>query len=147
MGRSLMFLDASAIIAIISEEADAHRLLNRVDAAEKLYFSPSAAFEAIIGIARRKSVAERGDQVPTPPALIEQCQTIVLGFLAELKAVEIPLDTKVRELAVKCAHDYGRYVGHPAKLNFGDCFSYACAKAYRVPLLYKGTDFSQTDLA
>ena len=147
MGRSLMFLDASAIIAIISEEADAHRLLKRVDAAEALYFSPSSAFEAIVGIARRKSIAKRGDQVPTPPALIEQCQTIVLGFLAELKAVEIPMDTKVRELAIKAAHDYGRYVGHPAKLNFGDCFSYACAKAYRVPLLYKGDDFSQTDLA
>ncbi|MGX5804087.1 type II toxin-antitoxin system VapC family toxin [Bradyrhizobium sp. Arg314] len=142
-----MFLDASAIIAIISEEADAHRLLKRVESAEKLYFSPSSAFEAIVGIARRKSVAERGDQVPTPPALIEQCQTIVLGFLAELKAVEIPLDTKIRELAVKAAYDYGRYFGHPAKLNFGDCFSYACAKAYRVPLLYKGDDFSQTDLA
>lgn len=142
-----MFLDASAIIAIISEEADAHRLLNRVEAAEKLYFSPSSSFEAIVGIARRKSVAENGDQVPTPPALIEQCQTIVLGFLAELKAVEIPLDTKIRELAVKAAREYGRYVGHPAKLNFGDCFSYACAKAYRVPLLYKGNDFAQTDLA
>jgi ribonuclease VapC len=36
---------------------------------------------------------------------------------------------------------------HPAALNMGDCFSYACAKAYRVPLLYKGNDFPQTDLA
>ena len=147
MGRNLMFLDASAIIAIMSGEADSDRLLRRVDAAERLYFSPSSAFEATVGIARRKSVTESGDQVPTPPALIEQCQTVVLGFLAELKAVEIPLDTNIRELAVKAAREYGRYVGHPAKLNFGDCFSYACAKAYRVPLLYKGNDFSQTDLA
>ncbi|MDG4854746.1 MULTISPECIES: type II toxin-antitoxin system VapC family toxin [unclassified Mesorhizobium] len=142
-----MFLDASAIIAIISEEPGANRLLRKMEAAEKLYFSPSSAFEAIVGIARRKSVAENGDQLPTPPALIERCQMIVLGFLAELKAVEVPLDTRIRELAVRAAQDYGRYVGHPAKLNFGDCFSYACAKAYRVPLLYKGNDFSQTDLA
>ncbi|MDG4900693.1 MAG: type II toxin-antitoxin system VapC family toxin [Mesorhizobium sp.] len=142
-----MFLDASAIIAIISEEPDANRLLRKMEAAEKLYFSPSSAFEAIVGIARRKSVAENGDQLPTPPALIERCKMIVLGFLAELKAVEVPLDTRIRELAVRAAQDYGRYVGHPAKLNFGDCFSYACAKAYRVPLLYKGNDFSQTDLA
>ncbi|RUU27254.1 PIN domain-containing protein, partial [Mesorhizobium sp. M6A.T.Ca.TU.002.02.2.1] len=104
-------------------------------------------FEAILGIARRKSVAESGDQAPTLPALIDQRQTIVVGFLAELKAVEVPLDTAIRELAVKAARDYGRDVGHPAKLNFGDCFSYACAKAYRVPLLYKGNDFLQTDLA
>ena len=38
-------------------------------------------------------------------------------------------------------------VGHPAQLNLGDALSYACAKAYHVPLLYKGTDFSETDLA
>jgi ribonuclease VapC len=118
-----------------------------MESAEKRYFSPSSAFEATVAIARRKSVAERGDQAPTPPALIDQCQTIVMGFLAELKAIEIPLDTGIRELAIKAARDYGRYVGHPAKLNFGDCFSYACAKAYRVPLLYKGNDFSQTDMA
>lgn len=92
-------------------------------------------------------MAKSGDQAPTPPTLIDQSQTIVTGFLAELKAVEIPLDTAIRELALKAARDYGRYVGHPAKLNFGDCFSYACAKAYQVPLLYKGNEFSQTDLA
>ncbi|TIX94604.1 MAG: type II toxin-antitoxin system VapC family toxin [Mesorhizobium sp.] len=142
-----MFLDASAITALILREADADRLLRRIETAETLYFSPSSAFEAILGIARRKSVAESGDQAPTPPALIDQCRTIVIGFLAELKAVEVPLDAAIRELAVKAARDYGRYVGHPAKLNFGDCFSYACAKAYRVPLLYKGNDFLQTDLA
>ncbi|RVD11187.1 MAG: type II toxin-antitoxin system VapC family toxin [Mesorhizobium sp.] len=142
-----MFLDASAIIAIILREPDAGHLLRKMEPAEKLYFSPSSAFEAIVAIARRKSVAERGDQASTPPALIDQCQTIVMGFLDELKAVEIPLDTGIRELAIKAARDYGRYVGHPAKLNFGDCFSYACAKAYRVPLLYKGNDFSQTDMA
>ncbi|CCV12666.1 type II toxin-antitoxin system VapC family toxin [Mesorhizobium sp. STM 4661] len=142
-----MFLGASVVIAIILNEPGSDRLLRKVESAEKLYFSPSSAFEAIVGIARRKSVAKSGDQAPTPPALIDQCQTIVMGFLAELKAVEIAIDTAIRELAVKAARDYGRYVGHPAKLNFGDCFSYACAKAYRVPLLYKGNDFSQTDLA
>ncbi|MBR0924530.1 type II toxin-antitoxin system VapC family toxin, partial [Bradyrhizobium diazoefficiens] len=41
---------------------------------------------------------------------------------------------------------YSRLVDHPAQLNFGDCFAYACAKAYRIPLLYKGNDFAQTDL-
>lgn len=42
---------------------------------------------------------------------------------------------------------YGKMVGHPAQLNMGDAFSYSCAKAYRVPLLYKGMDFSETDMA
>ena len=42
---------------------------------------------------------------------------------------------------------YGKGTGHPARLNFGDCFSYAMAKRAGVPLLYKGDDFSKTDLA
>ncbi|MET3583383.1 ribonuclease VapC [Mesorhizobium robiniae] len=142
-----MFLDASAIIAILLEEADADSLLKKIENAEKLYFSPSSAFEAIVAIARSTSIAENGDQTSTPPALIDRGQMIVMDFLAELRAVEVPMDTRIRELAIKAARDYGRYVGHPAKLNFGDCFSYACAKAYRVPLLYKGNDFLQTDLA
>jgi ribonuclease VapC len=58
-----------------------------MESAEKRYFSPSSAFEATVAIARRKSVAERGDQAPTPPALIDQCKTTVMGFVAELKVV------------------------------------------------------------
>jgi len=50
-------------------------------------------------------------------------------------------------LAQEAAWTYGKTVGHPAQLNFGDCYAYACAKAYRVGLLYKGNDFSETDLA
>lgn len=42
---------------------------------------------------------------------------------------------------------YGKGSGHPAKLNLGDCFSYAIAKKAGVPLLYKGADFAQTDMA
>jgi len=42
---------------------------------------------------------------------------------------------------------YGKLVGHPADLNMGDCFAYACAKVYGAQLLYKGRDFSETDLA
>jgi ribonuclease VapC len=50
-------------------------------------------------------------------------------------------------LALSGSATYGKAVGHPADLNLGDCFAYACAKALNVPLLYKGNDFSQTDLA
>ena len=41
---------------------------------------------------------------------------------------------------------FGKGIGHPAKLNFGDCMAYAVAKVHDVPLLYKGTDFAQTDI-
>lgn len=55
--------------------------------------------------------------------------------------------SKYRMEAVRALSIYGKQVGHPAQLNMGDAISYACAKAYRLPLLYKGNDFAQTDLA
>jgi ribonuclease VapC len=48
--------------------------------------------------------------------------------------------------AIMAAHRYGRG-RHPARLNMGDCFAYACAKTNAARLLYKGDDFSKTDLA
>ena len=48
---------------------------------------------------------------------------------------------------VPAAALYGKAVGHPADLNFGDCFAYACAKAHTTTLIYKGDDFAKTDLA
>ncbi len=49
--------------------------------------------------------------------------------------------------ALDAATAYGKTVGYPADLNFGDCFAYACAKTEGLRLLYKGQDFAQTDLA
>jgi ribonuclease VapC len=53
---------------------------------------------------------------------------------------------EVGELAVAACSTYGRAVGHPAKLNLGDCFAYACARSLEVPLLFKGNDFPHTDM-
>ena len=52
-----------------------------------------------------------------------------------------------RTLALGAFDRFGKGSGHPARLNLGDCFAYAMAKQHGVPLLYKGDDFSQTDLA
>jgi ribonuclease VapC len=49
-------------------------------------------------------------------------------------------------LARQAYRDFGKTSGHPAKLNFGDCFSYALAKSKGEPLLFKGQDFSRTDV-
>ncbi|BBD36979.1 truncated ribonuclease [Aminobacter sp. Y103A] len=53
----------------------------------------------------------------------------------------------VGSLAIDAGMRYGKAVGHPADLNFGDCFAYACARSLGAKLLYKGSDFSRTDLA
>ena len=68
-----------------------------------------------------------------------------MAFLAANNVKEMPVGADVGRRALDAAR-FGRVVGHPANLNLGDCFVYAYAKAYRVPLLFKGEDFSQTDI-
>jgi ribonuclease VapC len=59
----------------------------------------------------------------------------------------MPLTDEVGRIALDAFDRYGKGRRHPAQLNMGDCFAYACAKFRGVPLLYKGSDFSRTDLA
>jgi ribonuclease VapC len=70
-----------------------------------------------------------------------------MAFLrdAVIEVASIGEGTSILSLDVFAKYGKGR--GHPARLNFGDCFAYAMAKQHGVPLLYKGDDFSQTDLA
>ena len=58
----------------------------------------------------------------------------------------IAVDTTMAELAYDTFEIYGKGSGHPAQLNFGDTFSYALATIKNVPLVFKGDDFSRTDL-
>jgi ribonuclease VapC len=142
-----MFLDASAIISILSEEEDAGYLIARIELSSKpVSFSPLSAFEAVMGLARKKSVLTKGDQYPTSPKLIDQAKLIVDGFLKEIGAVQTTITTETYTSAIHAARNYGKAVAHPARLNFGDCFAYACAKTQHVPLLFKGDDFTQTDI-
>ena len=60
-------------------------------------------------------------------------------------AIEPVTEAQAR-IARQAYRDFGKTSGHPAKLNFGDCFSYALAKAKGEPLLFKGDDFSRTDV-
>ena len=75
-----------------------------------------------------------------------QANALFDDFLEEANLSIIPINDKIGVLAVACFETFGKG-RHPARLNLGDCLSYACAKAYRSPLLFKGGDFSQTDMA
>jgi ribonuclease VapC len=142
-----MFLDASAIVAILAGEEDAGYLLAKIEMSEGLkIYSPLSMLEAVISLARIVSISQFGDQVPTPPELIDEVQEDVAKFLETIGAREVPVSGSLQRNAIEAARNYGRFVGHPARLNFGDCFSYACAKEYRLPLLFKGDDFSKTDI-
>lgn len=139
-----MFIDASAIVAILTREADADTLLNRIEnAGSPLHVSPLVRFEAALSLARSRSGAGSRPEAAT----IAAAARLVSAFLEEIAAVEMPFTEEVGRAALDAAMTYGKAVGHPADLNFGDCFAYACAKVGGVGLIYKGNDFARTDLA
>jgi ribonuclease VapC len=138
-----MFLDASVIVAILDQEPGWQDLTARIaQTRTRLYTSGIVRYEASLAIARRKS----GKQKSTPDQ-VKSGRDVVDEFLERLDAENIDIDKTIGSLAIEASVTYGKAVGHPADLNLGDCFAYACAKAFNVPLLYKGNDFSQTDLA
>ncbi len=130
-----MFVDASAIVAILSQEDDHAALVARLDDADAPITSALAIFEAVTAIVRKTGLA-------VPHAL-----SLVHRFIdrSDIDIVNIEADAAVSALGAFAQFGKGR--GHPARLNLCDCFAYAMAKQHGVPLLHKGDDFSQTDLA
>ncbi len=125
-----MFVDASALIAIITEESDGEALARRLQESA----SPLAIYEAVLGVKRKT----KGDMATA-------CRDVTfLLDAAKIRVVPVDPDDAVR--ALDAFDRYGKGTGHPAGLNMGDCFAYAVAKSRGVRLLYKGSDFAQTDL-
>ncbi len=129
-----MYVDSSAIVAILLDERDAPALLRRLMTAEDPFTSIVTKFEASLALTR---IA--GNAVPAGQ--------IVSDFVKRLNIKVVSAEVSIFDHVMQAAARYGRRSGHPAKLNFGDCFSYAFAKQAGVSLLYKGNDFAQTDLA
>ena len=141
----MMFLDASAIVSVLNGEPDSDQITRKLDAAIGPFLvSPLALFEAVVAIARAHA-APRKKRVDAQA--IAQAQAVVAAFVEDLGVWEIVVSGDVGQAAIEAASRYGKAVGHKAALNFGDCFAYACAKVHHVPLLYKGADFSHTDMA
>ncbi|GIL03417.1 MAG: VapC ribonuclease R02377 [Alphaproteobacteria bacterium] len=140
-----MFVDASAIVAVLNEEAGQSALVKRLDnAARRPVISPVVRFEAILGLARAIAGKKR---VAADAGTISDARRLVDEFIEVIGAEEIAITIEIGDRAIEAAMIYGKVVAHPARLNFGDCFAYACAKSLAVPLLYKGDDFARTDLA
>ncbi len=129
-----MFIDASALTAILTGEADAAELLARMETHPRRITSPLAVWETAIAVARGLGLT------------IEESRVAVRDFLilAEIKVEAVP--PEAAGLALEAFDRYGKG-RHPAALNFGDCFAYACAQMRQVPMLYKGDDFPRTDIA
>ena len=141
----MTYLDASVIVAILGREDDAEVLLNKLEAAQTPFLiSPPSLFEAVMSLAAKKA-RDTGRELDS--FLIDQAQSSVSLFVANIKAHEVEISPAIGRAAIEAAKRYGRAVGSPAKLNFGDCFAYACAKEHGAALLYKGNDFVKTDMA
>lgn len=138
-----MFIDASAIVAILIGEPDGDALFEKIETYRgDRFVSPLVRFETTAAVARSQS----GKRRPTPEQFAE-AERITDAFCADIGAKDITITPTIGKKALLAARTYGKFVGHEADLNFGDCYAYACAAAYSVPLLYKGNDFSKTDLA
>ena len=129
-----MFVDSSAIVAILTREEDADALADRIEAAEAPVTSPIAVFEATLGLCRKRH------------ASVEEARADIRDFLAVAGIETVAISPADADLALLAFSRYGKGRGHPAQLNLGDCFAYAAARGRDIPLLYKGNDFAQTDI-
>jgi ribonuclease VapC len=126
-----MIVDSSAIIAVLKKEPDWRALSKALDTAPISRVSAASYFESAIVVDGWKN-----------PILSVQLDELIERFNIVIE----PVTPEQARIARAAYRDYGRGSGHPANLNFGDCFSYALARAKREPILFKGDDFIHTDL-
>ena len=126
-----MVIDSSALIAILETEPEAEQLAEAIEQDQVRLISAASVLETSIVIENR-----RGEGAGK-----------ALDLLMEKIAIKInPVTAEHALIACQAYRDFGKG-RHPAKLNFGDCFSYATAKLRCEALLFKGNDFNQTDIA
>ena len=129
------FVDASAVVAIIGKEEDWATLSDRLDIHPMRLWSPLSRWESVAGVRLRLSTT------------IEAARARVVAFGSDDGLSMVAIGEREDAIALDAFGRYGKGTGHRARLNFGDCFAYACAKTNGALLLYKGDDFAQTDLA
>jgi ribonuclease VapC len=128
-----MFVDASALCAILLDEPEREVFEHKLALARDTITSPVAVWETFRAMIR---------EIGVDP---DRAQRRLMGYLdaTEIRLVEIGTEETHRALEAMVNFGKGR---HSAALNMGDCFAYACAKAHSRSLLFKGDDFSQTDI-
>lgn len=125
-----MILDTSAMVAILFREPEADAFIQAIRGADLTRISAVNFVE--LSMVLEYHMGADGNR---------QCDT----FLLRSEIVMEPVTVEHAYLARQAFLDFGKG-RHPAGLNFGDCFAYALARASGEPLLFKGTDFSRTDI-
>jgi ribonuclease VapC len=126
-----MIVDTSAVIAILKNEPEADVFSEAMEEAKEVRISAASYLEANIVVGKYKD-----------PILTARLEEILENPGMQIE----PVTVAQAKIARKAYSDYGKGSGHPANLNFGDCFSYALAREKREPILFKGDDFGHTDL-
>jgi ribonuclease VapC len=131
----VIFVDTSAVIAILAAEPDAAKFAAKIQAERERICGAHVVLEASMRLATMLALA---------PTVVDR---LVIRALREADIAVVPITEDIAHLAVAAFERYGKGRGGAASLNFGDCLSYACAKAHGAALLFKGEDFSGTDIA
>lgn len=127
-----MIVDSSAIVAIMWGEPEAERFASAILSDGVSAMSAGNYLETSIVIDR--------DNNPVLSARLD-------GLLDRFQIAIEPVSASQARLARQAYRDFGKHSGHPARLNYGDCFAYALAMERGEPLLYKGNDFAEAGLA
>lgn len=127
----MIVVDTSVLIALLKNEQDASALVECMGAVPRRYVSAGSMLECGIVVAANFGAAGLDE--------MRQLQS-------SLDMETVPFDADQSWVGYDAFRRYGRGLGHPAALNFGDCFAYALAKTRNLPLLFKGDDFIHTDI-
>lgn len=127
-----MIVDSSAIMAILLEEPESNMFSRLLIASGRSRLSAGGWVELSAVLTRSRRTA-----------LFPLLDAIMAKFAIRVA----PTSEEQAQIAHKAYRRFGIGTGHPAKLNFGDCFAYALAKETGEPLLFKGDDFAHTDIA
>ena len=130
----MIFIDTSAIIAMIADEPDGPSLAAKLQAADQSISAGHVILEASMRLAALLRL--------TPTA----ADTLVTRLLGEAGTAIVPITEDIAHAAVVAFERYGKGRNRAA-LNIADCLSYACAKVHGARLLFKGGDFAHTDIA
>jgi len=130
----VIVVDTSAIIAIFRREADAPVIARKLEEAGQAHIAAATVVETSIVLRSLKGLTA------------EEAERWLDEFIDEAALTVVPM-TADHVRAARAAHMlFGKGTGHPARLNFGDCCTYALAKVFGIPLLFKGDDFARTDV-
>lgn len=129
----MIVVDASALVAILLDEPEATDCIAALESGAGHLTSPTSVFATVAALVRVKTCSVSDARVLTADLLTEA------GISVE------PVTLEIGEAAITAFDRFGKG-RNPAALNMGDCYSYALAKTKRLPLLFKGDDFSRTDL-